>query len=569
MRLPIGYDNFSDIIEKGLDFVDKSLFIKEVLDNVGDQVTVVTRPRRFGKTLNLSMLRYFLAAQVRGRPTRELFEGLKIAEAGAAYLQHQGKYPVIFLTFKGIKESDIHSAYDGICRLLSQLYREHQYLLSSDKLSEYDKEAFIAVLKDETEPAQINTALADLCYYLHQHYGVKAWILIDEYDTPLQASYLHGYYEEMIEILTELFTNALKTNEFLDRAFITGILRISKESLFSGANNMKVYSILDNPYSTHFGFTETEVEELLRKSHLPEFLPNIRDWYNGYRMGDTLIYNPWSLINCINNKGARKAYWVNSSGNDLVKYLLARSDKLIKMDLETIINNESITAIIDENIVFGDLNKNPTALWSLLLFSGYLTAIHSETKRSKEQCELAAPNQEILNLYLDVVRDWLMEPLGNSQYLEFLSSLTQGRTEEFAEHLQRYLLATMSVFDTSGEEPEKFYHGLVLGLMASLSETHEIKSNRESGYGRYDLLLIPKDLQQYGIILEFKTIREKKTTLRAAAQEALGQINARQYSTELRGRGLKNILKIGVAFRGKQVFTLTETESQETPALII
>ncbi len=561
MHLPIGYDDFGDLIEKKLDFVDKTLFIKEVLDNIGSQVTLVTRPRRFGKTLNLSMLQYFLSAEVRDHSTKGLFEGLKIAEAGNAYMRHQGQYPVIFLTFKEVKDTEFELAYDSLCRLLSQLYREFEYLLSSEKLSESNKKAFLTVLEVEATPAFIRTALADLCYYLHKHHGVKAWILIDEYDTPIQASYLHGYYDKMIETMRGLFGNALKTNRFLDRAFITGILRISKESLFSGANNIVVYSIMDTQYSEHFGFTDSEVKELLEKAHLSNHYDNIRRWYNGYQIGNSIIYNPWSLTNCVQKQGLLKPYWVNTSGNDLVKHLLARGSRQLKMDLESVIHNESITALIDENLVFRNLENDKNAVWSLLLFTGYFKIIHIESKDVQSQCELAVPNKEIMSLYRDIIRNWLSEPLDNNQYLEFLLSLTEGRVEEFADRLQRYLLETMSIFDASGHEPEKFYHGFVLGMMVSLSDTHEVKSNHESGYGRYDVLLIPKDPEQPGIILEFKTAREKKTTLKKAAADALRQINERQYSAELRRQGIHNILKIGLAFRGKQVCIVTEAEA--------
>jgi hypothetical protein len=561
MHLPIGYDNFGDVIEKKLDFVDKTLFIKEVLDNIGTQVTVVARPRRFGKTLNLSMLQYFLSAEVRGHSTKGLFDGLKIAAAGDAYMQHQGRYPVIFLTFKAVKDPEFESAYESLGKLLSQLYREYKYLLSSEKLSVYDKKAFLSVIEVEATPAAVKTALADLCYYLYQHHGVKAWILIDEYDTFFQTGYLHGYYSEMIELMRGLFGNALKTNPYLERAFITGILRVSKESLFSGANNIIVYSIMDTQYSQHFGFTDTEVKELLEKAHLSNHYDNIRRWYNGYQIGNTIIYNPWSLINCVQNQGLLKPYWVNTSGNDLVKHLLARGSRQLKMDLESVIHNESITALIDENLVFSNLENDKNAIWSLLLFSGYFKVIHVEAKRSHQQCELAVPNLEVLNLYQDIIRGWLAEPLDNNQYLEFLLSLTEGRVEEFEDRLQKYLLETMSIFDASGHEPEKFYHGFVLGMMVSLSDTHEVKSNHESGYGRYDVLLIPKDPEQLGIILEFKTAREKKITLRKAADDALRQINERQYSAELWRQGIHKILKIGLAFRGKHVCVVTEAET--------
>jgi Predicted AAA-ATPase/PD-(D/E)XK nuclease superfamily len=560
MQLPIGYDFFPAIRRHCLDFVDKSLLIQEILDNVADQVTVITRPRRFGKTLNLSMLHCFLAAEVSDEPTKDLFHGLKIADLGERYWQHQGKYPVILVNFKDIKGASYVKACCELKALLSAIYREHQYLLSSPRLTRDEQEAFHAVLKQEAEDAVIQRSLLDLTYYLYKHHGVRPWLLIDEYDTPIQTAYLCGYYSEMVQLIRGLFSNALKGNPSLERAVITGILRIAKESLFSGLNNVQVYTIFDSTYRSHFGFTEEEVESLLKQSGLSAQSADIRQWYNGYRIGGEVIYNPWSLVNCIREKGLLQPYWVNTSSNDLIRHLLARGDESIKMDLESIIRGESITALIDENMVFGDLEKDRNTLWSLLLFSGYFKLLHVERKGVRRQCELAVPNQEILALYQDVIRGWLSEALGNDQYLLFLLSLTEGRVEEFTHRLQRYLVEIFSVFDISGQNPEKFYHGFVLGMMVSLSETHEVKSNRESGYGRYDVLLIPKDPEQLGLVLEFKTVFDDKIDLSIAAEQGMQQINERNYAAELRQRGVTRILKMALAFRGKQVQVLPQIE---------
>ncbi len=558
MRWPIGGSDFAEMVDKRLDFVDKTLFIKEVFDNPGVKVTVITRPRRFGKTLNLSMLRCFLAAEIYSRTTQHLFEGLKIAELGDEYMQYQGKYPVIFISFKDVKDHDYEKTYANLCHLLSQLYREHQYLLSSSKLTEDERKTFLSILKEDATAAHIRTALFDLCYYLYQHHGIKPWILIDEYDSPIQAGYLHGYYDSIIQVMRGLFGSALKDNNFVEKVVITGILRVSKDSLFSGVNNIKVYSTFNTEYSEHFGFTETEVESLLQKANLKHCYTKIRQWYNGYQIGNSTIYNPWSVINCLQAQGLIGLYWSNTSGNELVKHLLAHGDETIKKELETIIQGDSITALIDENLVFSDLEKNRDGLWSMLFFCGYLKATHTELKDGKIQCELASPNQEITALYRDIIRSWLSDSIGYSQYLEFLLSLIESRVDEFADRLQRYLIETLSIFDTTGHEPEKFYHGFVLGMMVSLSETHEVKSNYESGYGRYDVMLIPKDREQLGIILEFKTVREKKTSLKQAAQDALRQIIQRQYAAQLHQQGIHNILQMGLAFRGKQVFVLPE-----------
>ena len=355
----------------------------------------------------------------------------------------------------------------------------------------------------------------------------------------------------MISFMRGVLGGVLKSNSYLEKSVITGILRVAKESLFSGLNNVKIYSLLSSEYSEYFGFTEAEVIEVLEKAGLSDRYAGIRLWYNGYKMGETTVYNPWSLAHSVNKGGLLQPYWINTSDNALVKDLLARSDDQVKMQLESLVQNESISAMIDENLVFGDLNRSDSALWSLLLFSGYLKVLHAERKDDRVQCELLPPNYEVASLYRGIIRGWLSDPLGYEGHLIFLLSLTEARVDEFTRRLQKYLLQTASVFDVTGHEPEKFYHGLVLGMIVGLSETHEVHSNRESGYGRYDVLLIPKDPQQWGIILEFKVATE--SDLNVSAQDALAQIQRRDYATSLRQKGLENILQMGLAFKGKEV----------------
>ena len=554
----VGYSNFGDVVREELDFVDKTLFIQEILDDAETQVVVITRPRRFGKTFNLSMLEHFLAPESGLLPTQGLFDGLKISRLGEKYLQHQGKYPVIFISFKDIKKDDYVSACESLRIQMAQVYMAHDYLLSSAALHDSDKDFFLTVLNRKASPAEINVSLNYLSRFLFKHTGVKPWLLMDEYDTPIQAGYLNGYYKEIVATLRELFGRALKDNTFLKRSVVTGILRVSKESLFSGLNNVEMYSVLDQKYSEHFGFTQSEIDQLLAKKELNHLSEKIRDWYNGYEFGTTTVYNPWSIVHCINKNGLLEPYWVNTSGNELISNVLARSNEQIKDDLESLIHGESITAIIEKHFVFNDLEKNKNTLWSLLLFSGYLKVTHIEPKEIRSQCELTVPNKEIMALYKTLTEDLLAAPLGHGEYLDFLLSLTEGRVEEFTERLKKYLEETLGIFDTSGKEPEKFYHGFILGMMVSLNNTHEIKSNRESGYGRYDVMLIPKDPEQLGIILEFKTVRDETTDLEKAAQQAMHQINNRHYEVELRQKGLQRILKMALAFRGKQVQVITD-----------
>jgi len=419
MQLPIGYDNFAKIIENKLDFIDKSLLIKELLDNVYE-VILITRPRRFGKTLNLSMLEHFFAAQAYGRLTAGLFDGLNISRCGENYLQHQGKYPVIFITFKDIKDGRYESAYANLCQLHSAVYREHEYLLQSDQLSDADKEQFELILRGQPGEEKIRWALKDLCYYLYRHYGERVWLLIDEYDTPLQAAYFHGYLPPMLELMRGIFGSALKTNSYLKKGVLTGILKIAKENLFSGLNNLGAYSLLNSKYGQYFGFTEEEMTDILKKSGLENRSKEIRDWYNGYQVGDIVVYNPWSIAKCVESNGDLQPYWVNTSGNELIKQLLAQSDETVKEDFQQILNEQPIEATINPNIVFNDLGQNRDSLYSLLLLSGYLKAIRCEQQDLEYNCLLSPPNREVFILYRSVIVSWFIDPMTRKGYERFL-----------------------------------------------------------------------------------------------------------------------------------------------------
>ncbi len=553
MQLPIGYDNFGKILEKKLYFVDKSLLIQEIIDNKEAEVIVITRPRRFGKTLNLSMLQYFFSAEAYGCKTQGLFDGLKIAALGEEYMQHQGGYPVIFITLKDVRNHSFTHARKQLGHLLAELYGEYPYLLHSPHLEAAEKQFFKTVVEITDDSSVLEKALRYLIHYLFKHHGVKVWLFIDEYDTPLQSAFLHGYYEEMIDLIRGLFGAALKTNPYLEKAVITGILRIAKESLFSGLNNVKVYTLLQSKYGQYFGFTEPEITDLLTKANLAEQADSIRHWYNGYLAGDTVIYNPWSIANCMNDNGLLRPYWVNTSSNDLIKHLLARGDESLKENLALLIAGQPIEALIDENISFGDLEKDNNALWSLLLSSGYLKAIQCEPFKARMQCRLMPPNYEVKILYEGIMQGWFSEALGHNKYQSFLKSLTRGDVEEFTLRLQDCLQNTLSLFDVTGHQPEKFYHGFVLGMTVSLELTHEVQSNKESGFGRYDVMLIPKDPSQLGIVMEFKTVSDEKVVLSQAAEQALQQVIDRGYAQTLRSKGIERILQLGLAFHHKTV----------------
>ncbi|CAN5289092.1 AAA family ATPase [soil metagenome] len=559
MNLPIGYDNFGSIIEKKLHFVDKSLFIKEVLLDA-PQVTVITRPRRFGKTLNLSMLRYFLSDQILGKPTKDLFNGLKIQEEQELCLQHQGKYPVIFVTLKEIKDGRFEIAYKRLKTLMSNLYSEHAELLSSEKLSAQQKKIYNLIVAREADEIDLSDAFKNLCHYLFLHHGVKPWLLIDEYDTPLQSSYTHQYYGQMIELIRGLFSAALKGNEFLDRAVITGILRVfSKESIFSGVNNLKVYSLLHSQYSQYFGFTEAEVKELLVMAKLEPLLNDIRSWYNGYLFGDTLVYNPWSIINCIQDEGKLIPYWVNTSGEQLIREIIIGSREEFKTGFEALLRGETIERLINENMVFGDLRKNEMAAWSLLLMAGYLKVVAQQDTERGLICTLDIPNREIRRLYGQIIEQWLANGHGLTWYSEFVERLLTGKLDLFEYDLKRILQETISYNDTA-KDPEIFYHGFMMGLTISVhyDSRYELSSNRESGYGRYDYLIFSKDKDRPSVLLEFKRVDAVKNlekleeALNQAASDALTQIDNQGYVAEAKQRGANQILKVGLAFCDKR-----------------
>ena len=559
MQLPIGYDNFRKVIENKLDFVDKSLFVRDVIDNRSTEVAVFTRQRRFGKTLNLSMLHNFLSSETDGQSTKGLFDTLKIAKLAPDYMQHQGKYPVVFVTFKDIKQNSYKAAHQKMIELMVKTFGDHYYLKNSDKLLSHQKRLYLTILDGTPNEAQLENALQTLTQCLHQHHGIKPWVLIDEYDTPIQSAYVNGYYEQMIDTMRGIFGAALKTNPCLDRAVITGILRVAKESLFSGVNNLEIYSLLRPEYGQYFGFTEEEVDELLKKAQLTHQSDDIKAWYNGYKAGDVTIYNPWSVMNCLKQKGALAPYWVNTSDNQLIRNLLIKSSSAFKANFELLLQNKPIERIIDENTVFGDLETNESAAWSLLLMAGYLKPISQVRTNDGLSCQLAIPNQEVRDLYQQIIKQWLSNGHGIEWYNHFLDNLLTGQIEEFQRDLTDIMERIVGIRDTS-HDPEAFYHGLVIGLTASLSrhKNYEIQSNRESGYGFYDYLIFSKDDSRPTIVLEFKKVQPHKDPekleqhLQQAAKEGLAQIARQHYLSEAEKRGATNILKISLAFCGKR-----------------
>ncbi len=571
LHLPIGSDNFAKLIEQQLDFVDKSLWIKDLIDDRATEVTVITRPRRFGKTLNLSMLHHFLSRECYGTQTAGMFDKLKIAKVdGGKYVQaHQGKYPIIFITLKSLQDASFELAYNNLEGLLARLYNEHRVLLESSALSTEQKTIFQSVLDECAERKHIDNSLQSLSQYLFQHYGVKPWLLIDEYDTPLQTAYISksssptktSYYDEMIGLLRAMMGAAFKTNPYLNRAIVTGILRIAKESLFFGVNNLRVFSMLNDHYSQYFGFTQAEVDTLLIQSDKLDKQDEIRAWYNGYQFGNTTVYNPWSIVNYLAEGCLAKPYWINTSSNSLVKELILESTEDIKAQFQLLLEGRAIEIVIDENMTFGNLRQNSAAIWTLLLMSGYLKVVSQTIHEGNVFAELAIPNWEVAHLYRQMLERWLSGPHDFQWYNRFLNYLLTGNFVEFERELQDLMERVVSSHDTANN-PEAFYHGLLIGVTANLhyNKNYRISSNRESGYGRYDYLILSLDPKHPSLVVELKRVKALptdneiiiQTKLEQAAKEALQQIQALAYLAEAKTQSSAPILQVALAFCGKR-----------------
>ncbi len=543
-------------------YVDKTLFIKEIMDK-GDKILLIPRPRRFGKTLNLSMLKYFYdccpverekkAGQ--GHSNKKLFDSLAISRAGKKYLDHLGKYPVIFLTFRDIKEMEWETCMDKIEGLIQDEYLKHDYLLDSPKLKSPEKDYFKRIIERKGSKADYEKSLEKLLIFLNRFYGERAVILIDEYDAPVHAGYNHDYYEEIINFIRNFLCGGLKdTDQYLEKSIITGIMRIARESIFSGLNNPGVYTLLSEEFDDKFGFTEQEVEALLKDFHLLDRYDEVQLWYNGYRFGENIIYNPWSIINFLGSKAKKcKPYWINTSDNQLVESLLSRGGKELKKELEQLIRDETIEKAVEENIVLKDISADESLMWSFLLMGGYLKQSSSrrDDMMEKTYYTLSIPNKEVRSTYTRIIQRYFSDKIENSQLEIMLKALLEGKIDVFEEIFSDYVVKAMSFFDM-GAEPEKVYHAFVMGLLLWLAPGYRVKSNRESGYGRYDIMIIPVDPAKLGYIIEFKKVR-KNETVESAVESALQQIDERKYETELVEKGIKTYKKLAVVFNGKDV----------------
>lgn len=555
----IGIQDYAKLITENLFYVDKTNFIKEWWESQ-DAVTLITRPRRFGKTLNINMLDYFFSNK---HPNRgDLFEGLSIWK-DEKYRTLQGTYPVISLTFANIKEDNYIKTREKICGVIQKLYIQNNFLMESDLLIEADKNYFKRILAEEIKDSDITVALHQLSDYLYRYYGKKAIILLDEYDTPMQEAYVNGYWDELVSLTRSMFNAAFKTNPYLERAIMTGITRVSKESIFSDLNNLKVITTTSDKYATSFGFTEEEVFTALDECGLSSEKEMVKKWYDGFTIGNhTDIYNPWSVLNFLSS-GKYEPYWANSSGNRLVNKLIREGNKDIKYTFEKLLKGESILCPIDEQIVYNQLDENPEAIWSLLLASGYLKVLRYENLieiplGNLPNYELTLTNQEVHHLFLSMVKGWFNER--KPEYNEFIRALLKDDLESMNEYMNEITYGIFSYFDTGSgsmrSSCEKFYHGFVLGLFVELRYRYHITSNRESGLGRYDVMLEPLHEEDDAIIMEFKVYNERReSSLEDTLASALAQIEEKQYEAALITKGIakERIRKYGFAFKGKEV----------------
>ncbi len=548
--IPIGIESYKEIIKNDYYYIDKTLLIMDLLTQKS-KVTLFTRPRRFGKTLAQSMLRTFFEEEIdadgRAVDNSGYFSGKKIMGAGAQYTGHMGKYPVIFLSMKSAKQPDFEMAYDSLLDEIIREYDRHRYLLGSDRLTGDIKERYSAILAGKAGKAAYAKSLAFLSDCLEKYHCQKTIILIDEYDVPLENAYFKGFYNQMIDFMRSLLESALKTNDSLQFAVITGCLRISRESIFTGLNNLEVVSVLDENYAEHFGFTQGEVDSLLDFYNVSSIKDDVKSWYDGYLFGDTGVYNPWSIINYVkdtiyHNTEFPKPYWSNTSSNSIIHELVVKADSSTVQEIEHLLMGEAIEKPVHEDITYGDIHQSEDNLWNFLFFTGYLKAAGRSFHSDIIYLKMKIPNREIRYIYNNTIQEWFHKKTEAADFSSLYRAILSGDTETAENFLKKQLRESISFMDSA----EKFYHGFLLGLLGGLQDYRK-KSNLESGSGRYDITLIPYDEQQPAVILELKRAK-KFTEMENLCREALHQIDEKNYADALIEEGYPIILKYGVCF---------------------
>lgn len=540
--LPIGVSDFK-LATTGYYYVDKTLMIRDFLDKK-PMVSLFTRPRRFGKTLNMDMLRVFF--EKTNEDTSVYFKDKQIWQCGDYYTKHQGQYPVIFLTFKDVKSMTWEETFQKIRRLISLEFIRHNELETSSVLTAYEKEQYHLLAGDSGDEVDCQMGLQLLSLLLHKHYGRECIIIIDEYDTPIQQGHTCNFYPEIVNFMRNFFSGGLKDNPHLAFGFLTGILRVAKESIFSGMNNLKTYSILDDGYSSYFGFTEKEVKDMLRYYGKDDKYNELSEWYDGYRFGNTEIFNPWSVINYISDNCFPKAFWQSTGSNEIIGEIIQAATPEITKGLYKLLCGEKIAAYIDTGVIYPEVQNNPYSIYSFLLVAGYLKVANIYPQSDGNfMCDVAIPNKEITFVY---EKEVLNRTNQNSLAISISQAIFSKDTQKLQALLEDFMVKSISSIDGANEG---FYHGMMLGLCAILGNRYKIRSNRESGLGRFDIQLMPLTKGMHGFIFEFKHTKDEHTDLSALADSALQQIETKKYDTELRDNGVNSIIRIGIAFRGK------------------
>lgn len=552
LPLPVGTTNYKKICEDSY-YVDKTLLIKEILDEKVN-VALFTRPRRFGKTLNMDMLRTFF--EKTAEDTGRYFQDKKIWQQGEKYTSHQGQYPVIFLSLKDIKARKWQYAFDALKYIISVEYMRHSELKRSSELDEADIELYNRIVKNQAGYMEYVFSLQALSRMLHQHHKQAPVIIIDEYDTPIQEGFVNGYYDDAVEFIRSFFSAALKDNPHARQIVMTGILRIAKESIFSGLNNIRVFSVLDKKFSEFFGFMTSEVQQMAAYYEQTDKLPELKAWYDGYKFGDTEIFNPWSVINYFSNNCQAMPYWVQTSANTIIQEILKTYNDDTYRNLHALLGKTEVQSIVRTNIIYPKLKEPQTNILGFLLMTGYLKSTGTELDaRGDYICRLSIPNKEIKTIYYNEILSLLTEDIGENTVMNLANALYDKDAAKIKEALNKFMLKTISYYDNL---KENYYHGLMLGLLAIGESNYDIRSNRESGLGRYDIQLIPKKSALPGIIIEVKAAdKDAGVELSKLAQTALKQIDEKKYDTELCAQGVNDIIKYGVAFKGKTVEIVT------------